>query len=125
LRSIKNPPEGRVSGVCIIGGSRGEPMNNDNKRRLASIAIGVICASFLTACATQSGILPIGDGAYTASRQGGSAFTSPAELTTESIKEATQYCGKQNKSLQVLTTKERAAGLGQFPQSEVFFKCAN
>jgi|GEM_PF-2331321 len=88
-------------------------------------AIYLTLPALLVACATSSGITPIGDGAFTASRQGGSAFTSPSELTAESMKDATQHCEKQGKSLQVMTTKERAAGVGQFPQSEIFFKCAN
>ena len=78
----------------------------------------------VTGCATNTGILPASDGNYTVMRQGTSFLVSTAELKTQAVKEATDYCEARKKSPKVLHVKEIPAGaFGRWPEAEILFTC--
>lgn len=89
-------------------------------KRLALLAL-----PFLAACASNSGIIPIGKDTYMASRQAATGFGGSSTLKAEAFQEATAHCIKQGKSLQVVNTQEAQPPyvFGNYPKAEVQFMC--
>jgi len=87
-------------------------------------ATWIAAAVLLAACATQSGIVPAGDGMFTVSRQGNAAWVPTAELKDLALKEASDYCSSKQKAFKVLHTKEiPAKPFGGWPEAEGLFSC--
>ena len=86
------------------------------------IIAGVI---FLAGCASNSGVLPIGQDTFMVSRQAATGFSGSGTLKAEAFQEASQYCAKLGKSLQVISTHEASPPyiLGNFPKAEIQFMC--
>jgi hypothetical protein len=80
---------------------------------------------FLAACASSSGVVPIGKDTYMLSRQAASGFSGTGNLKADALREANQYCASLNKSVQVVSTHEAQPPyiLGNFPKAEVQFMC--
>ncbi len=80
---------------------------------------------FLAGCASNSGVVPIGKDTYMVSRQASTGFSGSGNLKADALREANQYCGSLNKSLQVVSTQEAQPPyiLGNFPKAEVQFMC--
>lgn len=80
---------------------------------------------FLTGCAANSGVIPIGKDTYMVSRQAATGFSGSGTLKAEAFQEANQFCLTQAKELQVLSTHEALPPyiLGNFPKAEVQFMC--
>ena len=80
-----------------------------------------------TACATNSGVIPIGQDTFLVSRQAGSGFGGLGALKGEAFKEASAYCVGQDKTLQIVTTNESQPPyiLGNYPRVELQFMCLN
>ena len=61
---------------------------------------------------------------FTVTRQGEGFWVSVDSLRVEALREASEFCTKNSKKLNVLHTKDIPAGpLGRWPESEVLFKC--
>ena len=82
-------------------------------------------AIFLAGCASNSGVLPIGQDTFMVSRQAATGFSGSGTLKAEAFQEASQYCAKLGKSLQVISTHEASPPyiLGNFPKAEIQFMC--
>lgn len=78
---------------------------------------------FLSACATNSGVVEIGPNSYLIQREAGSRFNGAGSMKTDSIKEAKTFCISHGKVLKVTATQDTSTG--SFPQSEVQFTCLN
>ncbi|MES2319969.1 MAG: hypothetical protein V4631_21015 [Pseudomonadota bacterium] len=81
--------------------------------------------AFLAGCATPtSGVVPQNDGMFTVTRQGGGAWVTTDSLKVAAAQEAAAFCGKSNKQVKVIHSKEIPAGpLGRWPESELLFTC--
>lgn len=79
----------------------------------------------LSGCASNSGIVPMGQDTYIVSRQAATGFSGMGTLKTEAITEAHQYCSGRNKSLQVINTTDAQPPyiFGNFPKTEIQFRC--
>ena len=79
----------------------------------------------LAGCASNSGVVPIGQDTFMVSRQAATGFSGSSDLKAKAFQEANQYCSSQNKSLQVVNTTEAQPPyvLGNFPKAEVQFMC--
>lgn len=79
----------------------------------------------LAGCASNSGIIPIGKDTYMVSRQAATGFGGSSTLKAEAFQEASAYCTKQGKSLQVVNTQEAQPPyvFGNYPKAEVQFMC--
>lgn len=84
-----------------------------------------ITAALLTGCAVPTtGVVPRGDGMYTVTRQGASAWVTTESLKVEAIREADAHCTAAGKKFKMVYNKDIPAGpLGRWPESEVLFKC--
>jgi hypothetical protein len=82
-------------------------------------------AIFLAGCASNSGVIPIGQDTFMVSRQAATGFSGSGTLKAEAFQEASQYCEKLGKSLQVVSTHEASPPyiLANFPKAEIQFMC--
>jgi hypothetical protein len=55
----------------------------------------------LSGCASNSGVVPMGDERYMVSRQAAAGAFGPDTLKADALQEATAYCRRENKSLLV------------------------
>lgn len=91
-----------------------------NKR----LVILASCAA-LSACASYSGIVPMGQDTFFLSKQGASSFSGLASLKAEVMQDAGSYCAKDGKAIHILSTNESKPPfiLGNYPRVEIQFSC--
>jgi hypothetical protein len=91
----------------------------------SSSVFAVSLLVFLTGCAANSGVVPIGKDTYMISRQAATGFSGSGTLKAEAFQEANQFCFALAKDVQVVSTHEAAPPyiLGNFPKAEVQFMC--
>jgi hypothetical protein len=79
----------------------------------------------LTACASNTGIVPMGRDTYMIAKQQGTGFPGLGSMKGEIITEGVQFCEKQGKEFQITGTKETQPPyvLGNYPRSEIEFMC--
>lgn len=75
----------------------------------------------LAGCASNTGVVPVGDGVYMLS--GSAPAASGGEVTASLYREANAYCAEQKKTLSTVGTKSRDAGLGRLGNAEIQFRC--
>lgn len=82
-------------------------------------------AVFLFISASSTGVVPIGKDTYMVSMQAATGFSGSGKLKSKVFKEATEYCKKLNKNLQVVSTWEASPPyiLANFPKAEITFMC--
>ncbi|MBQ5963174.1 hypothetical protein [Massilia sp. ZL223] len=85
----------------------------------------LVCVAILAGCASNSGVVAMGQDTYFVSRQSGNALAGMANLKAEAIGEASQFCGSKGKALQVTSQKDAEPPfiLGNYPKTEIQFKC--
>ncbi|WP_222946792.1 hypothetical protein [Caballeronia sp. EK] len=83
-----------------------------------------ICA-LLCGCPSYSGIIPMGQDTFFLSKQGASSFSGMGSLKAEVVQDAGEYCSKQEKALQILSTSESQPPyiFGNYPRVEIQFTC--
>lgn len=79
----------------------------------------------LGGCASNSGVIAIGQDSYFVSRQAATGLSGMGNLKAEAIGEASQFCGAKGKTLQILSQKDAEPPfiLGNYPKTEIQFKC--
>jgi S1-C subfamily serine protease len=79
----------------------------------------------LSSCAVNSGIVQMGNSTYIVTRQAATGFSGLGSLKAEAMKEANAFCQKSGKSLVIIKTtdSEPPYVLGNFPRTEICFKC--
>lgn len=84
--------------------------------------IGVV---LITSCASNTGILPIGEGRYFIAKQAATGFLGTGGIKTDSLMEAASYCTSQKKELNILNLHENDGPfiLGRYPRVELTFVC--
>jgi hypothetical protein len=82
-------------------------------------------ALFVVGCASNSGVIPIGQDTFMVSRQAATGFSGSGTLKAEAFQEANQFCSKIGKSLQVISTYEASPPfiIANFPKAEIQFMC--
>jgi len=86
--------------------------------------IYLICL-FLVSCASNSGVVSIGDDEYFIAKQASTGFPGTGGIKTDALKEAGAYCKSQNKSLDIIDLDENEGPfvLGKYPRVELTFNC--
>lgn len=79
----------------------------------------------LTACASHTGIVPMGKDTFMIAKQQATGFPGLGNMKAEIIAEASQYCASQGKEFQIVSTQETQPPyiLGNYPRSEIQFMC--
>lgn len=80
---------------------------------------------FLSACASNTGIISIGSNKYLIAKQAATGFPGTGGIKTESLKEAASYCTSKAKDLNVINLQESEGPyiLGKYPRVELTFTC--
>ena len=84
----------------------------------------VICL-FLVSCASDSGVVSIGDDEYFIAKQASTGFPGTGGIKTETLQEASAYCKSQGRSLDIIDLDENEGPfvLGKYPRVELTFIC--
>jgi hypothetical protein len=89
-------------------------------------AAGRICAlAVLSGCASQTGVVPNGQGGYLIAKQAATGFPGLGNLKAEAMAEAGQYCAGQSREFLLVgaTETEPPYVLGNYPRAEISFQC--
>ena len=92
--------------------------------KLPTVAAAVIV---LVACASNSGVVSVGQDEYFVSRQAATGFSGIGNLKAEALREANAHCARLSKTMRVLETSESKPPylLGNYPKVELRFSCAS
>jgi hypothetical protein len=91
---------------------------------MTSRVVIACCVLFFTGCAaTNSGVVPVGNGTYMVSRQAGAFPSGKEPLLAEALTEANAMCANLRKSIKIITTNENMQAIGNFPKASVVFSC--
>lgn len=79
----------------------------------------------LIGCATDSGVVQVGNNTYIITRQAGSGFSGMGDLKADALKEAYTKCSKSNESVKIVNSQESQPPyiFGNFPRIELTFSC--
>jgi hypothetical protein len=83
----------------------------------------IVTLLMLQGCASQTGVISIGGGQFSASRKGAGFWKSTNSLKAETIKEAEAFCIVSGRKLNIEETRIQAAGAFVFPEAEIIFSC--
>jgi len=94
---------------------------SENKMKALLLSIFI----FIAGCTSTTGVVPIGEDTYMIGKSTNLALTSSG-IKADAFKEASQYCKKQGKKIQVLRTTATDMKLGSHVGStEIQFMCLN
>ena len=79
----------------------------------------------LSACAATTGVMSIGSDTYSVSHRDNGPMASLGALKAAAYKDASAFCAAKNKAVEVLRSKDIPRSFGQFPETEVQFKCVD
>ena len=83
-----------------------------------------ILTLLISACASSSGVIPIGPDTFMISEQGWISTQSTGDLKATAFKKAGSYCVKQNKTVMPVSTKTVPGIIGRsYPEVEIQFMC--
>jgi hypothetical protein len=78
----------------------------------------------LTACASSSGVVPMGSETFMVSRSEKGFDTTGSRVKADALKEANTYCSGRGKALELVNTSEKdMVPFKSDAQAEVVFKC--
>ncbi len=82
-------------------------------------------ALLLAGCASNSGVVPMGNDTYMVSRQAASGFSGMGTLKADAMREAYTQCQKTGKRVEVIETIDAKPPyiFGNFPKTEIRFMC--
>jgi Short C-terminal domain len=95
-----------------------------NKTRRIGSLILVCFAALAGGCASNSGVVPMGDNTFMVTRQAATGFSGSGSLKAEALQEASKFCAAQGKQLKIVAITEAQPPyiLANFPKAEVVFK---
>ncbi len=84
-----------------------------------------IVAALLVGCASNSGVVSVGEGTLMIARQAATGFPGTGKIKTEALKEAGQYRAAQNKTMDIIKLYENEGPyiFGRYPRVELTFRC--
>jgi hypothetical protein len=93
--------------------------------RLVATGIFLCMAIALGGCASQTGVVPNGQGGYLIAKQAATGFPGLGNLKAEAMAEANQYCAGQGREFLLMgaTETEPPYVLGNYPRAEISFQC--
>lgn len=82
-------------------------------------------AFLLSSCATDSGVVRMGQNTFIITKQAATGFSGIGNLKAEALKEAYAQCSQTGQSVKVINSKESKPPyiLGNFPRIELTFRC--
>jgi hypothetical protein len=94
-------------------------------RRIVKLVIGLLLV--LSGCASNSGVVPIGNDTYKIYKRGATGFSGSDAVKSEVMIQASEYCATKNKTVQVVNVILGSPPyiFGNFPKAEVQFQCVD
>jgi len=85
----------------------------------------VVLLLAVCACASHTGVVPMGEDTYMIAKQQATGFSGLGNLKAEIIAEGTQYCADLGKKFQIVSTQETQPPyvFGNYPRAEIQFMC--
>jgi hypothetical protein len=85
----------------------------------------ICCALLFVSCATDSGVVQVGEDTYVITKQAATGFSGMGNLKADALKEAYANCSKSNESVKILSSQESQPPyiFGNFPRIELTFSC--
>jgi len=77
----------------------------------------------LAGCASTTGVVATGKDSYMIAREDNSPTASLGSIKAATFKEASEFCAAKGKALQVIKENDVPRSFGQFPQTNLQFKC--
>ena len=87
--------------------------------------IPLILLTALVGCATNSGVVPIGNDQFFINKQAATGLTGIGNLKAEAINEGTVFCNAMKKEFELISD-DQSRGLqiyGNYPWVEITFQC--
>lgn len=84
-----------------------------------------LVAVVVSACASNSGVVQMGNDTYFISKQAATGFTGLGSLRGDAMRDAYAQCSKSGKSVEVTNTDQSNPPylLGNFPRVDITFRC--
>ena len=91
--------------------------------RFMFVTLGL--AAMLCACASNTGVVPMGQDTYMVAKQAATGFPGLGNLKGEILQEANQFCTSKGKVIKVLSATETQPPyiLGNYSRAEIQFAC--
>jgi hypothetical protein len=85
----------------------------------------VMAAVFLAGCASNSGVVPMGRGLLSITKQQATGFPGLGNLKAEVYREASAYCALQKQDFEVVSYDETKPPyiFGNYPRVDLSFRC--
>ena len=85
----------------------------------------IILVLTLSSCASNSGVIPTGNGTFLITKQAATGFPGTGKIKANALKEANSHCRSLSKELEVTNLDENEGPyiLGKYPRVELSFKC--
>lgn len=83
----------------------------------------LISLAVLAGCAATTGVVAIGQDTYMVSHRDNGPGSSLGALKAAAYRDAASFCAAKKLSLKVLSSTDIPRSLGQFPETEVQFRC--
>lgn len=89
---------------------------------LIVIGLGTIV---LTGCASNTGVVPNGQGGYLIAKQAATGLPGLGNLKAEALQEASQHCADQGREFLLTNATETQPPyiVGNYPRAEIEFRC--
>jgi len=89
------------------------------------LVIMLAMAFAVIGCASQTGVVPNGQGGYLIAKQAATGFPGLGNLKAEAMVEADQYCKGQGRTFALVNSSETQPPyvLGNYPRTEIEFQC--
>lgn len=86
----------------------------------------IVITTLLSACASTSGVVPIGGECFLISRSEKGVNTTGGHVKADAIKEANRYCNSVGKQLKIMkATQADMVPFKSDAQAEIEFQCVN
>jgi len=84
----------------------------------------ILCATILSACSTNSGVVPTGSGTYIISKAEWGVNPTGSSVKVDALKEANDYCTRMHKEIEIVrATQKDMVPFKSEAQAEVEFHC--
>ena len=85
----------------------------------------IFISVFITACSSNSGVIPLGNNSFIISKQAATGFPGTGAIKVEALKEASAKCLNNHQAVKIDSINESKPPylLGNYPKVEVTFRC--
>lgn len=85
----------------------------------------LIAAALLAGCASNSGVVPAGNGTFNITKQQATGFPGIGSMKAEVYQDAAAHCGLQKRDFTVINYQETVGPyiFGNYPRVDLVFRC--